>query len=280
MTVLRTVPQITSLLVRGLGDVSLPFAGEVGSDMGLYVIKQIDGLDPPDQTLAIAKTASGGKYQGKESAAREIVALISLSPGEDPKTLRNNLHTMLNTGYNPKVTIFLMAGLAVVGTVDAYVTRFQSAMFVKDPVVQITFEMLNDKFKAPAARSYPASVLSETYPDIYNDGTAESGFQFAVKFTDDMAHWYLRVAEDDSIGMTFDKAFNTGDILTVSTIPGQRYVHWNKAGGTVQNKMGILRDDSEWIAIHPGHNHFKVPPGTTKWQWHGPLTFTPQFWGV
>jgi len=95
-----------------------------------------------------------------------------------------------------------------------------------------------------------------------------------------MSHWFLRVAEDQSIGMTFDKDFNVGDILAVSTVPGKRYVHWNKRGGTVQNKMGILREDSEWISLHPGNNHFVVPAGTDKWQWHGPLTFVPQFWGV
>lgn len=276
MTVLTTAPVVTHILFRGLEDLFLPISPN--DETASYIIKQIDGLDPPGQNVAIAQTASGGKFQGKESEPREVVVLMELHG--DVKTLRNNLYTMLNTGYDPKCLIGLYVGGVELAHEWCYVTKFESALYVEQPVVQITFQMLNPTFKAPNDRSYSAGSLSETYPDVYNSGTAETGFQFAVKFTDDMAHWYLRVAEDDSIGMTFDKDFNTGDILSVSTIPGQRYVHWNKHKGTVQNKMGILRDDSEWIMLHPGHNHFKVPPGTTKWQWRGPLTFTEQYWGV
>lgn len=279
MTILRTTPKISSITLTGLEVVNLPFGSGSGvSEDGPYLVKQIDGLDPPDQIIAIAKTASGGKYQGKESEDREIVMLIELHG--DPEALRNHLYTMLNTGYDPRVRINLNSGGLQVAYVWGYVSRFESALWVEQPVVQITFTCLNTVFKAPIPTSYLPANLSEKNPSIYNEGTAESGFQFAVKFTDDMDHWFLRVAEDNSIGMTFDKNFNVGDVLEVSTIPGQRYVHWKKAGGTVQNKMSILREDSEWIALHPGHNHFAVPAGTTKWQWKGNLTFTKQYWGV
>jgi hypothetical protein len=277
MTVLLRTPVITSIRLRGLDVVNLPFT-PYSTDSDPYVVKNIDGIDPPDQTVAIAKTGSGGKFQGIQSEDRDVVALIMLHG--DVKNLRNNLYTMLRTGYDPKVWIDLMAGGVLFATVEAYCSKFESALFVKEPAVQLTFRTLHDKFREPATTSYPATALSETNPNVYNPGTADTGFQFAVKFTDTMQHWYLRVAEDDSIGMTFDKAFAVGDILAVSTIPGKRYIHWNKKQGTVQNKMGILRADSEWITLHPGYNHFKVPPGTTKWQWKGPLTFTAQYWGV
>lgn len=277
MSVLLNTPVITSVRLRGLDLVNLPFT-PYSTDSDPYVVKSIEGLDPPNQTVAIAKTGSGGKFQGVESEDRQIVALVMLHG--DVKSLRNNLYTMLRTGYDPKVWIDLMAGGTLFATVEAYCSGFEAALFTKDSAVQLTFDMLQDKFRSPTPTSYPADSLSEVNPNIYNPGTADTGFQFAVKFTDDMARWYLRVAEDASIGMVFDKDFNQGDILAVSTIPGQRYVHWNKKQGAVQNKMGILRADSEWITLHPGHNRFLVPPGTTKWQWKGPLTFTPQYWGV
>lgn len=276
MTVLLDTPVITHILFQGLEDLLLPVSPDV--DGAPYMIKQIDGLGPPDQSVAIAKTASGGKFQGIESEEREIVVLMELHG--DVKKLRNNLYTMLRTGYDPRVKISLCNGSAPQFKQWAYVTKFEDALYVEQPLVQITFELLNPTFSALSQTSYAASQLSELHPTIYNGGTAATGFQFAVKFTDDMEHWYLRVAGDQSIGMTFDKSFNAGDVLSVSTIPGQRYIHWNKKQGTVQNKMGILRDDSEWISLHPGYNHFVVPPNTGKWNWKGPLTFTPQFWGV
>ena len=277
MPVLLSTPVITSIRLRGLDTVNLPFT-PYSTDSDPYVVKNIDGIDPPNQTLAIAKTGSGGKFQGIQSSDRDVVVLVMLHG--DVKSLRNNLYTMLRTGYDPKVWIDLMAGGTLFATVEAYCTVFEAALFAKEPAVQLTFRTLHDKFRAPVATSYASSQLSESYPNVYNPGTAEAGFQFAVKFDQPMQHWYLRVAEDDSIGMTFDKAFAVNDVLAVSTIPGQRYIHWNKGQGTVQNKMGILRDDSEWITLHPGANVFKVPPGTDKWHWKGNLTFTAQYWGV
>lgn len=278
MTVLIDAPEITAIVLKGLDSLRLPFTSEATME-DTYIVKQIDGLDPPDQNVAIAKTASGGKFQAKQAGDREIVALISLNNG-NPKLLRNNLYTMLNTGYDPKVIIELYEGAILIASVPGYVTKFESALWVKDPVVQITFECLNSTFAAPELTSYAPAELSESTPSIYNSGTAETGFQFAVKFTDDMAHWFIRQAENQAIGMVFDKDFNEGDILSVSTIPGNRYVHWKKTKGTVQNKLGILRSDSEWITLHPGNNHFVLPTATDKWQWHGDLSFTARFWGV
>lgn len=263
--------------LSGLFNFNMPIA--YGEDTDAYIIKQIDGLDPPDQTVAIAKTASGGRYQGIESSPREIVALIELQ-GDNPKLLRNNLYTMLRTGYDPKVGVGLYSGGVLHSSVDAYCTRFEAALWVDDPIVQITLECLNPTFMAPAPVKYLSAQLSETHPAVYNSGTADAGFQFAIKFTDNMQHWFLRVAEDNSIGMTFDKAFEAGDRMDVSTVPGNRYILWKTQGGTVKSKMGILRDDSEWIQLRPGNNHFVVPAGTDKWQWQGPLSFTPRYWGV
>lgn len=276
MSVLRGSPTITKIQLVGLDTWTMPVGG--GDYMDPYIVKQIDGLDPPDQLVAIADTASGGRFQGKKASDRELVFLVALNSA-DPKSQRNELYTMLNTGYDPKVQIKLFAGITPVSTVAGYVTRFEAALYVKDPVVQFAFTCLNPTFKAPNPTKIAASSLSERHPNIYNPGTAEAGFQFAVKFNDDMPNWFIKVAEDQSIGMTFVKNFHQGDILAVSTVPGQRYIHWNKKKGAVQNKMGILTENSEWIKLHPGANRFVLPPGA-KWQWRGPLSFTPEYWGV
>lgn len=279
MAVLIETPEITSVRLRGLDTVSLPFtsAGDVSEDDD-YIVKQIDGLDPPEQNVAIAKTASGGKYQGVESQDREIVALIMLNK-ERAKSLRNNLYTMLRTGVDPKVWVDFMSGDSLFATVEAYCKRFEAALFVKDPAIQITLRALNPTFRSPILTKYAPGDLSELNPNIYNSGTAEAGFQFAVTFTGSMSSWYIKVAEDQNYGMQFTKAFVSGDTLEVSTIPGKRYVHWKKAGGTVQNMMSILTADSEWLTLHPGSNHFVMPPGT-NWNWVGDLSFTPQYWGL
>jgi hypothetical protein len=249
-----------------------------------YYVKSVDGLQPPDRNVAIASTASGGKFQGVTSEDREIVVLIGLNPdwdaGETPALLRQNLETMLYTGYDPKVDIQLVSGIFPVYHEFGYVSKFEASIFDANPVVQITFTMLNPTFRAFEPTTYAPSELSETAPNVYNYGNAETGFQFAVQFTDTMNGWYIKQAENQNVGMIFDKTFNAGDVLAVSTVPGQKYVHWNKHRGKVENKLGILTANSEWIQLHPGTNHFVVPKKAAKWDWKGKLSFLAHYGGI
>lgn len=300
MTVLTSVPPITAVLFKGLDNLVLPFTshvidpgvldtgtqyakGEADND-DKYFVKSVTGLEPPPRNVAIASTAGGGKFQGVTSEDREVVVLVGLNPdwdkGETPGLLRANLETMLYTGYDPRVDIQLYSGIFPICHEYGYVSNFEASIFDANPAVQITFTMLNPTFRAFTPLSYPSGSLSETNPDIYNTGSAETGFQFGVKFTDNMNGWSIKQTENQSVGMTFDHAFVNGDILTVSTIPGQKYVHLKKHRGKVKNMLSILTTDSEWIQLHPGHNHFVVPKKLAKWDWKGPLSFTARYAGI
>jgi hypothetical protein len=140
--------------------------------------------------------------------------------------------------------------------------------------------MLNYNFRAMAATTYNAASLSETNPDVYNFATAETGFQFGVRFTDNKKDWFIKQTENQGIGMTFRKNFVAGDKIFVSTVPGQKFIHFQHGKGKVTNALGLLTGDSEWIQLHPGHNHFVVPKKAAAWDWKGPLTFTARYAGI
>jgi len=292
-------PQITSVNFVGLDNLTLPFRSHffdalpgfdeqfpqlLAENEDKYYVKSVDGLGPPPQNVAIARSASGGVFQGKTSEDREVVVLIGLNPdwdaGETPKMLRDELYTMLSTGYDPRVDIQLYAGVFPLCHEYAYVSNFEASIFDANPAVQITFTCLNPTFRAYSPVGYDPADLSETAPDIYNLGTAETGFQFGVNFTGTMNGWYIKQADHQAVGMEFDMVFHSGDLLTVSTIPGQKYIHVKPHRKKVQNKLGILKETSEWIQLHPGHNHFLVPPKTTLWNWSGKLSFTHHYWGA
>lgn len=297
MTVLTSVPTFTSVTMVGLDRFVLPWkthllegledsqfnTAQVGTD-DKYVVKSITGLEPPDRTPAIAQTASGGSFQGIQTEDREIVLLIGLEPdwdaGETPAFLRNNLYTMMYGGYDPYVDFQLNAGIFPLAHQRGYLSKFEAAIFDQNPAVQLTFTMLNPLFKGMSQIKYDPTELNEKNPNVYNPATAETGFQFAVKFTDDLNGWYIKQSENQSVGMVFNQQFHDGDILTVNTIEGKRYIHLKPHRKKVQNKMGILSGSSEWIQLHPGNNHFVVPKKNSKWDWNGSLTFTPMYAGV
>jgi len=275
---------LTSKLIEGhvIEGNALAMAGSVGDD-DRYFLKSITGLEPPEQGITIAKTRSGGSYQGKNVSDREIVMLIGLNPNEDAgetsKFLRDQLYSMINAGYDPKVRFSLLYGIFEMAYVDAYVNKFEATLSDANPMVQITFACLKPTFESPYLTRYAGNSLDEHFPNVYNRGTAETGFKFAVRFTDTMGRWFIRQADNRSIGMTFINDFEAGDVLRVSTVPGNRYVHVKKHRKKVQNKLGILQDDYEWVQLRPGMNNFVVPK-RDRWDWKGNLTFTAKYWGA
>lgn len=297
--VLSSVPKISAINIVGLNNLILPFTPHaiggtdqfdaalnkaVADDSHKYYIKSITGLEPPPRSVAISATAGGGKFQGVTSEEREVVVLIGLNPdldaGETPSLLRQNLETMLYPGYDPRVDIQAVAGVFPIFHEYGYVSNFEASIFDANPAVQITFTMLNYNFRAYSATTYDPAELSESNPDIYNYGTAETGFQFGVRFTANKKNWFIKQTENQAIGMTFEKDFVSGDKLFISTVPGQKFVHFQHGKKKVTNALGLLSGDSEWIQLHPGHNHFVVPKKAAAWDWKGQLTFTARYAGI
>lgn len=295
MSIAVSVPKVTAVHFKGLNELKLPFyshlldgdetlSGGLITDNAKYYVKSVTGLEAPNRDIAISSTAGGGRFQGVTTESREVVALIGLNPdwdnGETPQDLRSQLYPMLTPGYDPRIDIQLVSGDNAFAHEYAYVEKFEASIFDQNPAVQLTFITLNPTFKAFSQTSYNPSDLTEVRPNVVNPGTAETGFKFAVKFNDDKNGWFIKSANNPNIGMTFDKQFHAGDVLSVSTIPGQMYVHWNKHRGKVHNALGILTKDSEWIKLHPGNNVFVASKKTSAWSWHGKFSFTKHYWGI
>src|ERR1044072_7677257 len=153
---------INAIRLKGLEEITLRLRDTDPRDP--FILRSVDGLGLEDMNIAIANTASGGRYQGRTPVLPQPVFLISLNPnwwsGENAESLRTKLYHMLSTGYDPYILIQLIGvrppGIngpeTVLAQVRAYVSKFEKALFNKDPAVQITFDMLNPTFKDPLKR--------------------------------------------------------------------------------------------------------------------------------
>lgn len=273
--------RVDTIRLKGLTDIDLRTFTAEPTDR--FIMKAADGLSPSQITNAIAITSSGGVYGGRQADYLAPSFIIGLNPDlmdttTTAKELRDELYALLSTGYDPFVTIQLLDNEVLQAQVRAYVKTIEPVIFAKDVLVQLTFDTLNNVWKAPAVQKVTPTLISSTRFAVENIGTAESGFQMAVKFTADMPKWFIKTVEDQSIGMIFKMDFATNDVLSFSTIPGSKYIHWNKRHGKVHNEMGILTPSSEWLSLHPGLNHFIVP--SANWVFKGPVIYTPQYWGI
>lgn len=271
-------------LTNALAVVDLPIVGALPTDA--YILKQVDGLGPPDINLFTEDTLyQGGVHRGRRPEGREIVARIKLNPNyqinQSPGDLRSYLYGLLSSGdlnNSDILTVQLYdAAGAIWANTKGYVRRVVPVPFSQDPEVQITIACLNSYLSAPAEVTQ-GSHPSKSIFYVQNTAGAPSGFYMEVVFTVARTTWSLYKGGPNTLPkMQFDHDFAIGDKLSFDTRAGQRSIKRTR-GAAVTSILGSLTSDSIWLQLHGGQNTFwtsnqNIDPGFFA-------RFAPQYWGI
>jgi hypothetical protein len=268
--------KFTKIRVNGLTAVDLPIVNALPSDV--YILKNVDGLGPPEVDVSIADTLNaGGYYQGRRPQSRQIVMKIGLNPdfsaGQTASDLRASLYGMLTPGAADNLTIQIMDGAVVLVQTQGYVAKMEINPFSKDPEVQVTIDCVgwyleapNLLYVAPASKAVPAILTGP--------GAAPSGIHLEVIFTTNLSSWTLTNAAGKKMLVTY--AFLTNDKLAIDTRPGARGI-WLTRGGVTTNIIYALSTDSTWLMLHGGNNEFTTSSASFNW---GDVYYLPQYWGI
>ena len=265
----------TKIRLNGLSVIDFPIVGALPSDP--YILKNVDGLGPPEVDVALAKTLNAGAvYQGRRPQTREPVLLIGLNPdftvGQTVSDLRVNLYGMLTPGYVDRIKLDIMDEDAVLASTTGYLKKFEIVPFSKDPEVQLTIACLDQYLIAPDELYLTPDKLA---PTIDNIGTAPAGFYMEAIFTAPQTEWAL-FDPNGYTEMRIVYSFLTGDKLIIDTRPGRRGI-WVDRGGVKTNIIWALTVQSVWYMLHGGENIFNTTSQTFDW---GDVFFLPQYWGV
>lgn len=276
MTVTKVT--LTTPTPSGLATVSLPIVGLSPSDP--YIVKNIDGLGPTDPGISIANTlAQGGVYRNRRAVLRQIPIDILLNPnysaGQTVETLRNALYRFVVTHHEQPVTVTVYKNGNVWATISGHVSKFENALFTKDPVVQIVIDCLVANFSETNAIQVPISGLGKTAFTVVNPGSATCGVNLVLDFTANRNQFFY-IQDDIGNRMQFDYNFFTGDRLIINTTPGAR------SAGVSRNSeytglMYTMTDESSWLDLQPGLNNFTAPTSTFNWY---SISFIPQYVGI
>lgn len=270
----------------GAQNVDLPIVGADPS--GPFVLKGVDGLDPPPVDVSFANTIEeGGVRQARRTQNRQIVALIGLQPdwdtGQTSSELRTMLYGLLTPKYNQPAKAQIMLGSTVICGAQGDVSNIDASIFSKDPEVQVTLDCDSAYLKAPEAiTQLPTRTVvgSQTMLDIENEGTAPTGFSIGVTLQEAVSSFIL--AEDSAEGqaMTIAGPFVAGDRIVINTQPRFREVYKIPSGSsTKQSLMGALQAGSPWLMLHGGANRLVVNVDLFDWYGTG-FVHTPSWWGV
>ena len=277
------------LRFSGGENVDFPLIGEGVS--GPYILKSVDGLGPPEVNVRVAETRHDfGIYQGKKAANRSVVALIGLNPDWDTGQRPDNLRTELYTLLTPRYEGYVRADVMHDGVSQAYmlgqIERMETALFTKDPAVQLTLKCVHPYLYHPVDVLASPSRYTEGGAQVFqinNIGSGPAGFRMAITMKA-AAGPSITVGDTDPRGQKMiinGVTWADGDRLLIDTRAGARGVWKAVAGGGFVSILNNLdRQNSEWMSLYYGMNAIRVTVPAFDWDPETQFRYRPTYWGV
>lgn len=225
-----------------------------------YQIRDMDGLGPVRANIVSTSFANsdGEQYQASRREKRNILLTIGLVPDYTDHTvssLRNDLYLY----FMPKteVTLTFTRDDGVDVFITGQVETCDVSIFTKDPVATISIICFKPDFLSV---ENTVNLLSKTTTDldrITYDGTVSSGLVMSFTATKNMVGFIARVQASGEVPkvFTYDGTILIGDVITLSTVPGNKYIN-RMRGSEIESILAGVSPFSDWLTFYPGENRF------------------------
>lgn len=231
-------------------------------------LMEIAGLDPVKATLSSTNFANqdGAVYQSSRREARNITFKLGIDPDPATSTVRSVRKSITNM-FRPTSEVRLKFfaddqddnvedGYYIVGRVESC----DSPMFAQESIVDISVMCYDPDFVDPIPVTITGMTTADVSPTVIPYlGSVESGFTFSVNVNRTLSAFTLYYTDPTSTiwKMDFAASLLTGDVVTISTIPGNKYASLLRAGVTSSILYGVSAQ-SIWPELAPGTNSLKV----------------------
>ena len=237
-----------------------------------FAVMDVQGLDPVKANIVTSNFSQmdGVQYQASRREMRNITFKIRILPtpgGPDVQELRKQLYGYLLPKTDIKMR-FIQNGTTSV-LISGQVESFDAPIFVKEPEVTISVLCFDPDFYSENEITFNGSSVATTsssFLTLNYTGDIDSGFLFTITATNPVASFTLQNTLDDGSvkTMTFSDSLGTliaGDIIKVSTVPGNKYV--TRTRSNVETSiLWALDRSSDWIKLYPGLNRIRVRTAT------------------
>lgn len=238
----------------------LPF-GDFSSG---YLVKPIDGLDPVPANVVSTSFANidGEQHQSSRREKRQITLKLGLKMGAagTVSALRARLMGFLMPKAKVRLTFYRDDG----PDVDIYgvVETFSCPQFVKEPEATIRILCHRPDFIVPdiyESSSYTTSGTDENVVMYDDEGAVETGFEFRMMVNRPISQFTIsqRSSEETLNRMIFAEPLLAGDVLTISTVAGDKHATLTRANSD-QSVLYAISPDSSWLNLFPGPNYIRV----------------------
>ncbi|QAY17142.1 minor tail protein [Streptomyces phage Madamato] len=229
-----------------------------------FIVADIDGLGPVKATLVSSSFAGmdGEQYQSSRRDARNLKFKLELDP--DPATdtvwsLRDKLYDFFMPKSQITLQFFREDGLVV--EIPGVVETCEPDHFAQEPTMDISIMCFKPDFYELASRTIDTLLTTDTTATYFDyEGTAETGviFELTVDRAVDELTVYHRIPSGEIQTLTYDNApLIAGDILTISTVSGDKRATLNR-GGTISSVLYGISPQSKWIELQRGSNGIRM----------------------
>lgn len=230
-----------------------------------YSVQDIEGLDPVKATIVSSAFAQldGEQYQSSRREKRNIILTLGYEPDFTVGTVQD-LRKKLYGFFMPKQRVLLHFFQTGEPTVQIYgrIESFDSPKFQKEPKAVISILNFDPDFYNPDPIIINGNTTASTVENIHvYDGTVETGILLKVFVNRDLPQLTLhhRPADDilRSLAFVSENPLIAGDVLSISTMPGNKYATLTRGGVDTSILYGIS-PQSNWISLFPGENKLRV----------------------
>lgn len=242
------------------GFLSLPMNGVVTG----FPVQEIDGLDPVKATLVSTTFTrqDGAQYQGGRREPRNLKFTLGIEPnwktGETIRSLRQLLYSALMPKSSVMLEFTMADGLVV--DIDGVVESFESAIFSKDPVVDVVILCFDPDFIEPAIVELDGNTVTDnTMTNFVYEGTVETGMLLELAVDRTITGFTVYHTGSDGVprSMLVSADLVAGDLVSISTVSGNKYATLRRAGSDSSILYGVA-PQADWFQIQPGDNALRV----------------------
>jgi hypothetical protein len=261
---------------------------QLGDTSSGFYVQEFTGLDPVKATIQSSAFANqdGGIFQSARRDVRNITIKIGLDPDPAVNTVRG-LRTQIYNIFSPKTLVSMK--FYVDDTDDAaedgyliygYVESCLSAMFAQEPVVDISILCMDPDFIDPVAVNVTTLTTADAAATYFPyAGNVNTGFVFTLNVANAISEFILYYVDANLATHTMDvqASLLTGDQVTISTVPGNKYINL-KRSGVISSLLYAVPLQATWPQLAPGDNWLRVystgPANTAS------VTYNKRFGGL
>lgn len=228
-----------------------------------FVIQDIQGLGPVNATLVSSSFAQqdGAQYQSSRREPRNMKLILGLYPDytvDEVEDLRNRLYAFFMPKTEVKLTCITSKGLNV--DITARVETCDPTYFEQEPAVAVSLMCFSPDFVDPDVVTVAANTTAgSTEVTLNYVGTVDTGIVFKLNVNRSVSEFtiYHQAADGSLRTMDFVASLISGDVVTISTIPGSKFATLTR-DGVDSSILYAVSPHASWITLMTGVNQIRV----------------------